>query len=251
MRYARRALPPGFIGLMMGFLFSVLIQAGQGNVQVIDRILAVVDEEVITLTDVRIAEAFQIFSLDEKDGEPLPIQILNRFIDQKIILHMASEQIAIPEREMNDSVRMIADRFTPAQMTEMFARFGLTWSGLSLYIRESLLFEKAIYNKFSRSVFVSLEEIEGYYSGIYVPERRRNNLEIQPMLDILDTIETNIRREKITTQVRDWLRTLRRQANIQIKDTEFLRNTQKQKGARVPARFDHGEEIRRYHDHRI
>ena len=212
------------------FCLLTFLHAGQEKALVIDRVLAVVDEEIITLTDVRIAEAFRIFPMDEKDGDPPPVQILNRLIDQKIILQMTSEQLTVSEHELNDSVRRLAAGFTPEQMTDLFGRFGLTWNGLSAYVRESLLFEKAIYNKFSRSVFVSLKEIETYYDQIYTPERRQNNQEIEAMLDILDEIETAIRREKITSQVRDWLRTLRRQANIQIKEIGFLRDKVEESG---------------------
>ena len=212
------------------FCLLTFLHAGQEKALVIDRVLAVVDEEIITLTDVRIAEAFRIFPMDEKDGDPHPVQILNRLIDQKIILQMTSEQLTVSEHELNDSVRRLAAGFTPEQMTDLFGRFGLTWNGLSAYVRESLLFEKAIYNKFSRSVFVSLKEIETYYDQIYTPERRQNNQEIEAMLDILDEIETAIRREKITSQVRDWLRTLRRQANIQIKEIGFLRDKVEESG---------------------
>jgi parvulin-like peptidyl-prolyl isomerase len=221
--------------IICAFCLPARLQAGQETSPVIDRVLAVVDEEVITLTDVRIAEAFQIFTMDEEDSDPPLVQILNRFIDQKIILQMASEQLTVSDRELDESVSQITGRFTPAQMTDLFGRFGLTWSGLSGYIRESLLFEKAIYNKFSRSVFVSLKEIETYYGRIYVPERRQAGREIRPMLDILDEIETAIRREKIRNQVHDWLRTLRRQANIQIKETGILRN--KIDGSEDPAGF--------------
>ena len=212
------------------FCLLTFLHAGQEKALVIDRVLAVVDEEIITLTDVRIAEAFRIFPMDEKDSDPPPVQILNRLIDQKIILQMTSEQLTVSEHELNDSVRRLAAGFTPEQMTDLFGRFGLTWNGLSAYVRESLLFEKAIYNKFSRSVFVSLKEIETYYDQIYTPERRQNNQEIEAMLDILDEIETAIRREKITSQVRDWLRTLRRQANIQIKEIGFLRDKVEESG---------------------
>ena len=212
------------------FCLLTFLHAGQEKALVIDRVLAVVDEEIITLTDVRIAEAFRIFPMDEKDGDPPPVQILNRLIDQKIILQMTSEQLTVSEHELNDSVRRLAAGFTPEQMTDLFGRFGLTWNGLSAYVRESLLFEKAIYNKFSRSVFVSLKEIETYYDQIYTPERRQNNQEIEAMLDILDEIETAIRRDKITSQVRDWLRTLRRQANIQIKEIGFLRDKVEESG---------------------
>jgi hypothetical protein len=204
--------------LFAAWPIAALDPAGQEQAEVIDRILAVVEKEVITLTDVRIAEAFKIFPVDEGSEDPPRLQILNRFIDQKIILQMASQQISVPQNELDERIRQTADMLTQAEKTELFRRFGLTWGGLSDYIKESLLFEKAIYNKFSRSVFVSLKEIETYYAEEYVPEREGGGLEVPPMLDILDEIETAIRRRKIASQVREWLVTLRRQANIQIKE---------------------------------
>lgn len=195
---------------------------GQEGPQPIDRVLAVVNEDVITLIDVRIAEAFKFLSLDEQEEGPLSIQILNRFIDQKIILQMTTEQMTVTEEEIDERISQLTAAFSPGEMSVLFGRFGISWRGLREYIRESLLFDKAIYNKFSRSVFVSLKEIESYYQSSLIPDRQRRGLEVPPMLDILDDIETAIRKEKISSQVRDWLRNLRGQANIQIKDLSIL-----------------------------
>jgi peptidyl-prolyl cis-trans isomerase SurA len=216
-------------GLAFPFASALLSFAGNGQEGPlpIDRILAVVNEDVITLTDVRIAEAFNILSLEEQDEGPLSLQILNRFIDQKIILQMTAEQMTVSGQEVNDRVGQVTAAFTPDEMTSLFGRFGITLSGLREYIRESLLYEKAIYNKFSRSVFVSLKEIENYYQNTFVPARQLSSLEVPPMLDILDDIETAIRKEKISSQVREWLRNLRDQANIQIKDLSILRKDSK------------------------
>jgi peptidyl-prolyl cis-trans isomerase SurA len=209
--YPMRALLP-FLFVLITFC---LVYA-QG--EVVDRIVAIVNDEVITLTDIQIIQNFGLFEDLEKSQErDIHSQILNRLIDQKLVIQLASERVTVEEEELEASLSDVVQRIAPELAETSLLRFGLDWDDLKSYLHDRLLFQKIISQRFNRGVIVSIEEIERYYEQVYVPTQREQNLNPQPMIEVLDQIERELQREKVEDQVKEWIGNLKREANIQIK----------------------------------
>ena len=202
--------------LFLFFLWMFIPGYGQG--EVVDRVVAVVNDEVITQTDVNIIQRFGLFEdLEESPDTDMQTQILARLINQKLVIQLASERIMVAEEELEASLRDVVQRTEPDLAGKALLQFGLDWDDLKSYLREKLLFQKIIAQRFSRGVIVSIDEIERYYEQVYVPSQRRKNLAPQPMIEVLDQIERELQREKVEDQVQEWIENLKREANIQIK----------------------------------
>jgi peptidyl-prolyl cis-trans isomerase SurA len=200
------------------FLFLWLFTAGYGQGEVVDRILAIVNDEVITLTDVNIIQAFGLFEdLEESPDESRQTRILNRLINQKLVIQLASERIMVAEEELEASLSDVVQATDPDLAGRALLQFGLDWDDLKSYLREKLLFQKIVSRRFSRAVTVSIEEIERYYEQVYVPSQRQKTLSPQPMIEVLGQIEGELQREKVKDQIQEWIENLKREANIQIK----------------------------------
>jgi len=184
--------------------------------ETVDRIVAVVNEQVITLTDLRIAEAFGLYDEDfkEKSGDLHPL-ILERLIDQKLVIALAGEETFVENEELDSFQGRIIEKLGNDQARRRLEEFGLDWQDLRGYILEKIFYQKIISRKFGQRNIVSLKEIEDYYQKSYVPSQRERGLEPQPMVELLDEIESRIIQEKIKTQINDWLKNLRKKADIQ------------------------------------
>ena len=184
--------------------------------ETVDRIVAVVNEQVITLTDLRIAEAFGLYEEDfkEKSGDLHPL-ILERLIDQKLVIALAGEEIFVENEELDSFQARIIEKLGNDQALRKLEEFGLDWEDLRGYIFEKIIYQKIISRKFGQRNIVSLKEIEDYYQQSYVPSQREKGLEPQPMVELLDEIESRIVQEKIKTQIKDWIKNLRKKADIQ------------------------------------
>jgi len=193
------------------FIFSVYCFS-----ETIDRIVAVVNEQVITLTDLRIAEAFGLYDeeLKERSGNLRPL-ILERLIDQKLVIDLAGEEVLVEKKELDSFQARIIERLGNDRVRRKLDEFDLDWDDLRGYIREKINYQKIIYRKFSQRVIVSLKEIEDYYQQSYVPSQREKGLESRPMMEILDEIESLIIQEKVKTKINDWIKNLRKKADIQ------------------------------------
>ena len=186
--------------------------------EVVDRIVAVVNDEVITLTDLDLVRTFGLYE-SQKDEQADDVQrhILDQLINQKLVIQITSESIMLEEKEIESALSQIIQRMEPGEAEKALLRFGLDWDDLKSYLREKLLYQEIISYRFDQGIFVRLEEIEVYYEQIYIPSQRARGLEPQPLTEMLDQIEREIKREKKETQVREWVNNLKKEADIQIK----------------------------------
>jgi len=201
------------------FLLSLFIgySAVFSSEEVIDRIVAVVNEEVITLTDLKIAEAFAVYDQELETGEGnTRSRILEKLIDQKLVLQLSGEEISVADEELEETLKRMTKKLGKSEFDRKLEEFGLAWDDLKECVQEKILYQTIITQKFSKVNPVSVKEIEDYYQRTYVPAQRGKGEEPKPMMEILAEIESSIKQEKIKTQVEDWIANLKEKSDIQI-----------------------------------
>ncbi len=202
---------------LLAFALCSLLRVS-GWTEVVDRIVAIVNDEVITLTDINIVKTFGLYEdLEEGSDEDVQSLVLDRLISQKLIIRLTSERMVVEEKELESALGEIIQSMEPGETERALIRFGMDWDDLKRYLREKLLYQKIIAQRFDRGVIVRLEEIENYYEQIYIPNQRAKGLEPQPLIEMLDQIEREIKQTKVRTQVQEWIKNVRREADIQIK----------------------------------
>jgi peptidyl-prolyl cis-trans isomerase SurA len=185
--------------------------------EIIDRLVAVVNEEVITLTDVRIAEAFGLYAGEVEAGKGDPrSQILEKLIDQKVVIQLSREVVLIKDEELDGLLMEITQKLGPDEVERRLTLFGLGREDLKSYIRKIIRYQAIISRIFSRVNPVSVKEIEDYYQNRYIPAQKKKNVDPQPLMEILDEIETRVNQEKNKVQIEDWIEYLREKSDIQI-----------------------------------
>lgn len=214
-----RLKQPSFFRWAYFFLlanFILLLSVVYVFSETVDRIVAVVNERVITLTDLRIAEAFALYDeeLEEKPGS-IRAMILERLIDQKLVIDIAGEEPLVEKKELDSFQGKIIEKLGYDHFQSKLEEFDLDLEDLRGYISEKIVYQKIISRRFGQRITVSVKEMEDYYRQSYVPSQREKGLEPRPMLELLDQIESRIILEKIKTQINDWIKNLRKKADIQ------------------------------------
>jgi len=185
--------------------------------EVVDRIVALVNEEVVTLTDVRIVRAFHLFSSEGKSDVDIDIQnVLKKLIDQNLVIQMTQENTYSQNGRVDEFLDQIIAEMGVEQFRKQLKQFGMTRQDLVPYASDWIAYQRIIADRFNTSIPISLKEIEEYYEQTYVPTQKAEDCEVKPMLEILDEIETVIKKEKSKMQVEEWLKNLRERADIQI-----------------------------------
>jgi len=185
--------------------------------EIIDRIVAVVNDKVITLTDLRIVKEFGLY--DKEVGESdqnLDRLILEKMIDQKLVVQIAGEQVSAGKEELDSFLKKLAEEMGSEKLHRRLEEFGMDWDALKGYVEERVEYQKIILQRFGQRNIVSLKDMEDYYQRVYVPSQQKKGLEPRPMMDILAEIESSIKQDKIKAQVEAWIKSLRKRADIQL-----------------------------------
>ncbi|NIM91938.1 MAG: hypothetical protein GTO17_13445 [Candidatus Aminicenantes bacterium] len=180
--------------------------------------MALVDGQVITLTDLKIVEVFSLYEdeLEEKGNRRL-FWLLQRMINQKIVVMTTSKDFSVEEEEIETELQKVTEKLGPREFQTRLDEFGLGLEDLKDYLREKLLYQNILSRRFGQGVLVSLQEIENHYQQVYIPSQEKKGLRPRPMMEILGEIESAIKQEKIRKQKTDWINSLRKQAEVEIR----------------------------------
>jgi hypothetical protein len=204
----------------MGLLMPVLLLFWLIPVhpQVIDCIAAEVNGKIITLTDVRILQAFAIGPEERDYRKPSLRQALEEAINRRVVIDLVQEDIEVSKAEADELLIRWKERYQAGEWQDRLDDFGLSESGLRPYLEEMIRYVRIIGLRFNKGIEISLNEIEEYYNEVYVPSEREKGREPEPLTRALQDIEVLIRRQKAGGQAAVWVRSLRAQAEVRINE---------------------------------
>ena len=200
------------IGASLLVLVAGLVPAAGSQVE--DCVAAVVNTRVITRIDLRIVGRFGLNS-DDAGIESLE-RLLDRLVEQKLVVDLAREQAAPGGEEIAAAVNALSLTLGPEGFRKGLEEFGLEEVDLRPYVEEKLIFRKVIASRFNQSAPVTLKEIEAHYQDVYVPDQKREGTVPAPMIQVLDRIEARIQERKREEQIAAWIGNLKAKADIRI-----------------------------------
>jgi peptidyl-prolyl cis-trans isomerase SurA len=162
----RRALLFALIGLALA--------AAAGAQQVIEEIVAVVNDDVITLSDYRREYDARVQMLRsqfqgdeyEKQYQAMKAELLDGMITETLLLQLAREkQLNVSEqlKQQIDYVKKQNNLETDEDLRRALARQGLEWESWRKQFEETLLQQAVIYTEVERSISVEDSEVVAYY----------------------------------------------------------------------------------------
>lgn len=207
--------------LLLGVLAGVWPSGAAGAQQrseVVDGVAAVVNGLVLTLADIRIAEAF---GLAESGPSAVPEErqrfILERLIDRKVVVDLAREQTPVDPARVGLELGRLLARIGRDEAKARLDAFGLEADDLRPYLEEAIRSDTIVSSRFVHGAGVSLREIEIYYAETFVPAQVKLGRTPPPMIDVLDALEAQLQGTKVENQRALWIKNLRMQADIEIR----------------------------------
>lgn len=190
------------------YLTLSLTGASWGGSLVIDRFIAGVNEEIITLSEYR--QALEQYRLTKKLEGKVPSeagrQVLETLIDQRLLLQEARRFQVDPvgDEEVKRAVPQFEQQMEPLD-TASRAEF-------LEQIRRQLMIKRFI----QRRIFVRVgfEEVKDYY------RRHAKEFGEKDLLEVREAIEEVLREEQKNLKLRDLLKEIRKRARIVIYSPE-------------------------------
>jgi hypothetical protein len=203
------------------FLFGILSAiALPASAAVVDRIAAVVDRQVLTVSEVGQMVELRFFSRAAGQSEDeYRRSVLEALIAQALRFRDVERFGAqdIPKDSIEARLAEIAGRFaSPAELDAAMRRAELTPDEIRALIKRQLQVEAYIQERFSPLIFVSTDEIEAYYRGPWSEQRRARGLDVPPLGQVTEEIRTALKSSRLQEEIEKWTSQLRARANVDI-----------------------------------
>ena len=192
----------------IGLFLLLVLFPSPAPASVADRILAVVNREVIALSD---AQKYREVFLEKRDADDA--DALKELIDQALLLAEARKLEILPpsDDEIARVYKKLRLRFgRPETFDLLKTRLALTDDEIEEQIKRQLLIHKLIEQRIHFFVFVTPEEIEAYYQDHPGEFKNQTPEEARKAIQEIRTAE------KAQLKLKDYLDRLRAKANIRI-----------------------------------
>ena len=199
--------------------FSLLVAFPLGAAT-IDRIAAIVDRQVLTVSE--ISQMVEIHFFPRTTGwseDDYRKNILDSLIAQALrfrdVERFGGEDVSKDSIEAR--LLQIQQRFaSPAEFTAALQRAELTLDEVRALIKRQLQVETYIQERFAPMIFVSTDEIENYYKTTWSQQRTARGLLIPPLAEVQDDIRTLLKSSRLQQEVERWTTQLRARANVDV-----------------------------------
>ncbi|MBI5237198.1 MAG: peptidyl-prolyl cis-trans isomerase [Deltaproteobacteria bacterium] len=160
------------LGVIAAFL--LILTPGRAGAEVVDRIVAIINDSVITLSELNAATAIALdkFDLEDKKDSKKMIEvkskILDTLIEQKLVKQASDKAgIDISEREIDNAVEDIKRQNNLTQETLLLAlaQSGLTMREYRDQLKEQIRQVKFINKEFRSKISILPEDIDDYYKS--------------------------------------------------------------------------------------
>ena len=177
----------------------------------IDRIAALVDRQVLTVSEITQMEQIRFFSRAAKQSDDLVAQALRyRDVERFGATDVSKDAIEARLVQIQKRFTSIDDFNAALQQAE------LTLDELRALIKRELQVENYIQERFAPMIVVSTDEIESYYKGAWTQQRRQRGLAVPPLADVQEDIRTTLKSSRLQQEVDKWTTELRSRANVDV-----------------------------------
>ena len=186
-----------------------------GAQEVVDRIAARVDTDVILLSDVRMLARYQSF-VDEKQQSDS--EILDHLIDQWIVRNEA--KAALFPQPSDEDVQRSLERLkrsfsSPEEFKEREKQVGLTDEDVQRMLRSQLYLSNYLDSRFRASIQIDDKDIESFYETRVVP-RAKSRGQTPPTLEAArGFIQEALVQQAINVQADRWLKESRGRLRVE------------------------------------
>jgi hypothetical protein len=185
-----------------------------------DRIAAVIDRQVLTVSEVSQMVDLRFFPHPAgQSDDAYRREVLDNLIAQALRYRDVERFGAqdIPKDAIEARLREIQSRFSsPAEFEAARLRAELTLDEVRTLIKRQLQVEAYVQERFSPLIFVSSDEIQAYYTGPWSQQRRARGLAIPPLAEVSEEIRTTLKSTSLQKEIETWTAQLRSHSNVDV-----------------------------------
>ena len=184
--------------------------------EVIDRIVARVETDIILLSDVRQLNRYQVFMDGKAQGDA---DILNRLIDQWIVRSEAN--VARFPQPSDDDVNRSIDRLkrsfsSPEEFQLRQKQSGISDDEIRRFVRAQLYLSNYLDSRFRSAIQIDEKAVEDFYKTRVVPRAESRGQTPPTLENARDFIQEALVQRAINEQADRWLKESRARVRVEI-----------------------------------
>ncbi|MBI5181255.1 MAG: SurA N-terminal domain-containing protein [Nitrospirae bacterium] len=199
------------------FLISLFSFFPFSEAKVVDRVAAVVNNRVITLSTLNAATELRKADIqieeDISDEDLIREKILRELIDRSLIINEAEKfgMTKLPDAEITEALEEIKKAYpTEVEFEKALSRWGMNTEDLRLYIKEQITALKFIDQRIRFFVKISDEEIDKFY------KEKKSSFGNKSLDEVKEEIEVYLTEEEVARQLEEYVKKIRAKAEIRI-----------------------------------
>jgi hypothetical protein len=172
--------------------------------EILDRMIAVVEGHVITLSDVRQEREIrgQLGETFKGDDKALAREMIDNYLIDRQSTDFAG--LDISQQEIDTELKRVVPQGVPSQAMR---------NAVMLRLRISKFFEL----RFQQFIRPTDQEVQKYYDEVFLPEARNRGVNpIPPITQVADGIRNNLIQEQRNREIDMWLAGIRKRSNIEV-----------------------------------
>ncbi len=216
----------GSMGLAVISAVSLLALLAAGEApqpQVLDRIAAVVGDDILLESDVDRYAALGIVERRAGEGDST---YRERILSERVVELLRERELRktagfTPDpRDVEARFRAVADRVSKERgvpFVDVLAAAGVSRDEALDWTRRGLAIETFVQERLLPAVKVTDEEMAAFYSGPFQVEARSRGLkEVLPLRDVEDQVRILLRERKLNAEIERWTEELRQKTRVAI-----------------------------------
>ena len=193
------------------------LSAVSSEAVIIDKIAAIVNENVITESELDAMEKLDL----RLSGLPRKDSILQERIDFHVVLQQLKTQppVLIVQDEVDAALKSFELKYGGEEgMNDFLNSIGMNRDDLNLEVHNQFRVRKFIRDRFRPFVNITIEDAEDYYEKVYKPAAEMLAKDVPPFAEIFSEIQNLLVESRIQDRIEEWLVELRKNARINIKE---------------------------------
>jgi hypothetical protein len=201
------------LGLLLAACLGVSALAAQ---TVVDRVVARIENDIITLSDVRELAAYQRLSGREPAQES---ELLQQLIDQWIVTNdaTAARFPAAPAQQVDAQFAALQNQVgTPQQFAARLRELDLSEQDVRRLVAKQIFLDLYLERRFRAVARVQPGDVERYYREEFVPQLERRKQPVPALDDVRDSITDLLLERDITRRAQQWIEQARAALDVEI-----------------------------------
>ena len=194
------------------FLIALLLTGTSARAELVDRIVAIIDRDVVTLSEAE--QASEIARARGADDTRL-VDIVERLIESRLVEREVERFTGEPvPSELVDRAfeEVRAGSPSDSDFQKMLARSGLSDDGLRAILRQQVEVAQYLDRRFRPLTFVTEEQVAAYYRDELAPSLGAGRL--PELSEVSESIRRILEERAFNARVEEWIAALKKRAKI-------------------------------------